>query len=121
MKEAEPLLPKGHIVATEQLSLGGVFKPNTAILAGGNIKAERRDGNLVVEAKQLLIKFDLKSGWLSYYNYKGQDFTDEQAFFKANFWRAPNDNDFGANTPEKLKSWKQVTDAIELEEIFRHM
>lgn len=117
LKEAEPLLPKGHIVATEQLSLGGVFKPNTTILAKGNIKTEQRDGNLVIEGNQLLIKFDLKSGWLTHYNYKGQNFTDEQAFFKANFWRAPNDNDFGANTPEKLKSWKQVTDAIELEKI----
>jgi Beta-galactosidase/beta-glucuronidase len=117
LKKGEALLPVGHIVATEQLSLGGVFQPNTAILAKGKIKTERKDGNLIVTAKQLLLEFDLKSGWLKKYNYKGQDFIDEQSLFKANFWRAPNDNDFGANTPEKLKSWKQVTDSIELLEI----
>ncbi len=117
LKKADALLPIRHIVATEQLSLGGVFQPNTTILANGKINTERKKGNLIVAAKQLLIEFDLKSGWLTKYNYKGQDFIDEQSLFKANFWRAPNDNDFGANTPEKLKSWKQVTDSIDLLEI----
>jgi len=117
LKKTEALLPIGHIIATEQLPLGGSFQPKTAILAQGKIKTARKDGNLIVSAKQLLMEFDLKSGWLAKYHYKGQDFLDEHALFKTNFWRAPNDNDFGANTPEKLKSWKLVTDSIELLEI----
>ncbi|WP_254667690.1 glycoside hydrolase family 2 TIM barrel-domain containing protein [Sphingobacterium sp. HMSC13C05] len=117
LKKAEPLLPMGHIIATEQLSLGGVFQPKTTIVAQGKIKTERKDGNLIISAKQLQMEFDLKSGWLTRYHYKGRDLMDEHALFKTNYWRAPNDNDFGANTPEKLKSWKQVTDSIELLEI----
>jgi len=117
LKKAEPLFPMGHIIATEQLSLGGVFQPKTTIVAQGKIKTERKDGNLIISAKQLQMEFDLKSGWLTRYHYKGRDLMDEHALFKTNYWRAPNDNDFGANTPEKLKSWKQVTDSIELLEI----
>ncbi len=117
LKKAEPLLPMGHIIATEQLSLGGVFQPKTTIVAQGKIKTERKDGNMIISAKQLQMEFDLKSGWLTRYHYKGRDLMDEHALFKTNYWRAPNDNDFGANTPEKLKSWKQVTDSIELLEI----
>ncbi|MNK09195.1 Beta-galactosidase [compost metagenome] len=117
LKKAEPLLPMGHIIATEQLSLGGVFQPQTTIVAQGKIKTERKDGNLIISAKQLQMEFDLKSGWLTKYHYKGRVFMDEHALFKTNYWRAPNDNDFGTNTPEKLKPWKQVTDSIELIEI----
>lgn len=117
LKKAEALLPTGHIIATEQLFLGGVFRPNTAVLAQGKINTERKEGNLIVSAKDLLIEFDLKSGWLTRYHFKGQSFVDEHTAFKSNFWRAPNDNDFGANTPEKLKPWKQVSDSIELIEI----
>ncbi|WP_437921817.1 glycoside hydrolase family 2 TIM barrel-domain containing protein [Sphingobacterium sp. LRF_L2] len=111
LKNAEPLMPANHILATEQLYLGGSYRssvPNKTVPAGA-IDIEDDGAKIHVKGKDLIVVFDRENGWLEKYRYKGTDLMEPAHSFKANFWRAPNDNDFGANTPEKLKAWKAVT------------
>lgn len=117
LKQREPLLPAGHILATEQLAVGGTYKTAIDVLPRQHITIDQLGDRLLVQAKNLRIVFDRSSGWLSRYRYKGQDYADSNFVFKANFWRAPNDNDFGANTPEKLEAWKQATASAPLEKL----
>ena len=117
LKEAEPLLAAGHIIATEQLSLGGSYTPFTTLDRQAEIATFQDDLGIHVKSKALDIVFDKQTGWLTKYVYKGTSFADENYALKANFWRAPNDNDFGAKTPEKLKAWKEVTNQTILKNI----
>lgn len=117
LKEAEPLVPAGHIIATEQLSLGGDYTGSTAVVAKNDITTFRDQSGIVVRNKDLHVVFDPATGWLRTYVYKGTSFADENYAFKANFWRAPNDNDIGASIPAKLKAWKEVTQATTVKDI----
>jgi len=117
LKSAEPFVPAKHIVATEQLSLGGIYnalQPNR-IAEAATINVEQTEDIVSVRGKDLLLVFDKKQGWLKKYRYRAVDLIEDNSSFKANFWRAPNDNDFGANTPDKLKAWKTVTQRSTLE------
>lgn len=119
LKNVEPLLPAGHIVATEQLPLGGTHIPVTSSALVGKEKIDLTEdaANVRLRSKQLAIVFDKSTGWIKEYKYKGMDFLAAAYPFKANFWRAPNDNDFGANTPEKLKAWKESTATTKVKSI----
>jgi beta-galactosidase len=109
-KKADLLVPANHIVAVEQLSLGGVYK-NELVMNNQSVLAKKEDDKTVeLKAGQAIIVFDKATGMLQQYSYKGTSMLDTSKTLKPNFWRAPNDNDFGANTPEKLKAWKQTTE-----------
>lgn len=117
LKNAEPLVPAGHIVATEQLPLGGHYRPSTNVQAKGKLTSVEEEDKIVIKSKDLHVVFDRSTGWMEKYVYKGTAFTDEDYLFRANFWRAPNDNDIGANMPKKLAAWKAATHTTKLTSI----
>src|SRR5574344_2993339 len=41
------------------------------------------------------------------YIYKGKEFIKDGFGFQPNFWRAPNDNDYGNGEPLRTQIWKQ--------------
>lgn len=106
LKSAEPLIPAGHIIATEQLKLGGEYKNNILVKAEGKISREEKGNDIVFSSNTIRIVFDKQKGWMKSYTVKGKDMLDRSYGLKPNFWRAPNDNDFGAGLQLKLKKWK---------------
>ena len=49
--------------------------------------------------------FKRRNGFLSMYNVNGQTIMEEDTYLTPNFWRAPTDNDMGANLQNKNRVW----------------
>jgi beta-galactosidase len=101
-------------VATEQLLVHAAPLPAAAIQSEGAISRKEFSGNLQFTGSKASVTFDKATGAISQYSYKGVALLDAGHKAKPNFWRAPNDNDYGANTPEKLHAWKEATAKQEL-------
>lgn len=59
--------------------------------------------------------FNRSTGWLDSYKAEGVEMLKAGYSLRPNFWRAPTDNDFGANLQTKYAVWKQP--AMELQEV----
>ena len=114
LKNAEPLLTAGQVVAYAQLPVvtkqaceGGCSK----MLAQGHGKkkmklAAKKDNVIAVTTPNLTFKLDRTTGLISEYAYNGKSMLGEGGTLKPNFWRAPTDNDMGAGLQKKFKVWK---------------
>ena len=114
LKEAEPLLTAGQVMAyaqlpvvTKQACSGDCSK----MLAQGNGKkkmklAAKKDNVIAVTTPNLTFKIDRSTGLVSEYAYNGKSLLGEGGTLKPNFWRAPTDNDMGAGLQKKFKVWK---------------
>ncbi len=107
-KQAQPLVPAGHIVATEQLLIHAAPLAATAIQNEGGISREEFSGKLQFTSSKVSITFNKATGAINQYSYKGVAMLDTAYEIRPNFWRAPSDNDFGAKNPQKLQAWKQA-------------
>ena len=114
LKEREGLLPAGHIVAKDQLTLNAYQAPamdlkNTE-LSNVEVPApviQENDCNyLIVSGEAFRMEFNRHTGYLTKYEVNGLDMIKEGEALTPNFWRAPTDNDFGANLQRKYAVWK---------------
>jgi len=110
LKEEEPFLPKGFEIATEQLALNGAWKNDIKINGGSKITVVKNVNNTVFKSDKTEIVFDKKTGFINSYTFENQPVIKEGYQLRPNFWRAPNDNDFGANLQNYLVVWKQATE-----------
>ena len=114
LKEAEPLLTAGQVMAyaqlpvvTKQACSGDCSK----MLAQGHGKkkmklAAKKDNMVAVTTPNLTFKIDRSTGLISEYAYNGKSLLGEGGTLKPNFWRAPTDNDMGAGLQKKFQAWK---------------
>ena len=127
LKSREGLLPAGHIVAKNQLRLTDVTAADMELK---NIKVNNvpptvpvikdNDYNyLIVAGENFRIEFDKHSGYMTKYNVEGVEMIKEGERLKPNFWRAPTDNDFGANLQHRYRVWNNP--AIRLKELKRNI
>ncbi|TRZ44325.1 glycoside hydrolase family 2 TIM barrel-domain containing protein [Robertkochia solimangrovi] len=116
-----PLVPAGHEQAREQFSLGKTdfFALNSGKIAGDDVlKYKKRSGKLTFEAGEVSGIFDLNTGALEYYGFKGAESENMiGAYPTPYFWRAPTDNDFGNEMPKRLGVWKNAHKAPEVTEV----
>ena len=114
LKNAEPLLTAGQVVAYAQLPV--VAKQACSgdcskMLAQGHGKkkmklAAKKNNVVAVTTPNLTFKIDRSTGLISEYAYNGKSLLGEGGTLKPNFWRAPTDNDMGAGLQKKFKVWK---------------
>ena len=114
LKEAEPLLTAGQVMAyaqlpvvTKQACSGDCSK----MLAQGHGKkkmklAAKKNNVVAVTTPNLTFKIDRSTGLVSEYAYNGKSLLGEGGTLKPNFWRAPTDNAMGAGLQKKFKAWK---------------
>ena len=114
LKNSEPLMTAGQIVAYAQLPVvtkqaceGNCSK----MLAEGHGKkkmklAAKKNNVVAVTTPNLTFKLDRSTGLISEYAYNGKSMFGEGGTLKPNFWRAPTDNDMGAGLQKKFKVWK---------------
>ena len=100
------LVPKDFNVAEEQLPFSGSYTYSSAIAPAAKVAVNENNDNITVTAANVNVKFDKKTGLLSLYSVNGLSFVDEAEGVKPAFWRAPSDNDMGANLNQSLKIWK---------------
>lgn len=105
--EPEPLVPVGYELAHEQFRLPIEPIARTFATDGPTLKCNT-DGNLLkVSSSRLNFVFDKESGIVTSYKVKGTEYFDKGFGIQPNFWRAPNDNDYGSQEPKRLQIWKQ--------------
>lgn len=105
--ERDGLLPAGHRVAFDQLELkpysGCRLKHIAAAPAVESLEAA--DGLTVVSGKDFRLTFSTADGFVNGFEYNGTQLLKEGAQITPNFWRAPTDNDFGANLQNRFRVW----------------
>lgn len=113
LKTADLLLPAGFKVASNQLSVRPATfqalelkncEPSNVVIPQPTI----RDNDwqfLQINGENFAIEFNKWSGYLTKYKVDGVDLMVEGSELKPNFWRAPTDNDMGAELHRKFKVW----------------
>lgn len=61
---------------------------------------------IVIKGVDFQVDFDRKTGFIDRYNVSGTEFLNDKSVIKPNFWRAPTDNDMGAQLQYKYKVWR---------------
>ena len=107
------LLQAGHKVAKNQLVVRE-YKPcdmQLANVTGSNLQVvtpQVKDNDvqyLIVAGENFQIDFNKSDGYISRYDVNGLAMLHEGGSLTPNFWRAPTDNDMGANLQLKYRAW----------------
>ncbi len=105
--EDKPLIPKGHILASEQFALFRIpLKPGPQDRLPG-IKIKETETQILLSNEQLQLTFSKTDGTLTHYTYKGKPVLASSP--RPNFRRALTDNDIGCNLYEKSKVWFEAS------------
>ena len=113
LKNSEGVLPAGTELAREQIALNEMKAPDLKI---ANIEIRGREIPLSIDTtnknvvkvagKDFSIDFNRNTGFISKYVVNGTAMIEKGAQLTPNFWRAPTDNDFGADLQKKNRVWK---------------
>lgn len=103
-RTANDLVPAQHEIAREQFILNGADYFKRHLRDGGQLELKQDGNRLSFQSGQVKGEFDLKEGRLKRYALGGS--SPINGFPEPYFWRAPTDNDFGANMQEKLGVWR---------------
>jgi len=108
-KEATELLPAGYQVALEQfrLPLETEKAEYASSIVNPGWKVSEKSEIIEIKRKKLLFRFDKELGMVTSYKVNGTDYFDDGFGLQPNFWRAPNDNDYGNGAPARLQVWKE--------------
>ncbi|MCO6484076.1 MAG: DUF4981 domain-containing protein [Flavobacteriales bacterium] len=105
LKSAEPFLPAGHELASAQFELrsapAAAFTPRA-----GPLEVTRDSVQCTVRGKHFSIRFDLRTGLLDRYVWKGKELIHQGP--EPAFWRAPTDNDIGAGLNKSQRAWRNA-------------
>jgi beta-galactosidase len=114
-RRARGLVPTGHEIAFEQFRLP-VGRAVTPVDPGtlGRLTVRHSGDTVVVSGGRFVVRFDRTTGRLVAYAYDGRELIARGP--EPNFWRAPVDNDFGADLQRKLRVWRTAPDSAAVQE-----
>ncbi len=108
--KAANLVPANYVVAIEQFKLP-ISAPKQAFNHTSSRKSELKINNsgdkIEVKSSVVAFVFDKKKGAATSYKVNRKEYFDKEFGIQPNFWRAPNDNDYGNGGPHRLQVWKQ--------------
>jgi beta-galactosidase len=107
LTESRGLLAKGHILASDQLSI-----PITGIKKKGTVEPVKinlleKEDAFIFQNKEMELTFSRASGAITSYQFHGFELIKQG--FVPNFRRAPTDNDVGNRLYKRTKSWFDAT------------
>lgn len=113
VKDASALVPAGYVLAKDQLILkawkGNKLDISNNTEANNTASALKLIENdyqyLKINSDKLEIEFNKFNGFLCRYVVDGLAMLSDDALLTPNFWRAPTDNDYGANLQNKYRVW----------------
>ncbi|MEQ8241350.1 MAG: glycoside hydrolase family 2 TIM barrel-domain containing protein [Cyclobacteriaceae bacterium] len=106
-KESQPLLEKGHLLAKAEFDLTPPVFESFGCDVASKILVETSGNQTLFSNDNFKITFDNQKGELISLDYGFGNVIKNGP--KANFWRAPTDNDFGFKMPVKRKVWKTAS------------
>lgn len=115
-RKAELLVDSGQVLARQQFIMRMYDFPT--ITDGHDskvskkcegIKRQETDSYIRLTAGGVSMTVGKKSGWIDYLDINGQPMLLDRCSIKPEFWRAPTDNDYGANLQKEFAVWKSPT------------
>ena len=106
--EATPLLSKGHVIATEQFLLKEAGKKAYKAKPSA-FETTDDETSVVIKGKKVEFVFDKSKGYVTSYKVAGKEMFDDDFGLRPNFWRAPNDNDYGCWWPARTQGYKTAS------------
>ena len=107
VREKEPFLPAGTVIAREQADVHSFYKEAAPAQTPAVCKDE--GAKTVFSGPNFKATFDKQSGLLESYQYQKTEYIQNGQGPRPFFWRAPTDNDYGAQLPVRLKAWKEAS------------
>jgi beta-galactosidase len=105
--EAWSILPAEHVYASDQLKLPYYLERELVPLSDySDLKKTVSEGNTTIKGKDFSVTMSGSGGQMISLKYKGTELMKEPIV--PDFWRAPTDNDFGNNLPERCAIWKDA-------------
>lgn len=116
LKQPEPLMQKGQVVAYQQLPIKDYYLekstapgPEMETLAWyGKLKktSKKKDKQVTIENQQVSISFDKQTGLMTRYVVGDVSYLADGGVLKPCFWRAVTDNDMGSGINKKYSVWR---------------
>ena len=113
LRDSEPLLPAGYVVAEQQFTLQDYSFPSAAqVLAQAKaneeltVKVDSQLACYTMTAAGLSVTVNRSTGMIDYLDVNGRPMLQDEYSVTPNFWRAPTDNDFGAGLQNNFAAWK---------------
>ena len=108
---SEGLLDAGYAVGQEQFVIQAYKYPTAAsVVAEADSKAsveeDAMNAAFDLAAAGVVVRIGRWSGNLDFYDVDGKSILQQGFSVTPNFWRAPTDNDFGAQFQNKFRAWK---------------
>jgi len=98
------LVPEGHEVAWDQFQLPVYTGPETIDLDKiPPLELDQTENQAIIKGNTFALTFDKDKGTIHSLIYEKKELIKQGPL--PNFWRAPNDNDFGNGMPERCKIW----------------
>ena len=107
IRDKEPFLPVGAVVAREQMVIKPFSKPVATEFTAASIL--QNESSVTLSGTNFKAIFDKASGVLTSYRYNNVEYILNNEGLQPFFWRAPIDNDYGAGLPKKLKVWRTLS------------
>lgn len=119
LKNAEPLLEAGRVVAHNQIAVretGSLPFYNTILSdaadqLGEKVKVTNKkdDDHIGIATGEVSVKFSKQDGYLDSYIVDGKQLLGDGGKLVPNFWRAVTDNDMGAEQQKDKQVWRTPT------------
>ena len=105
LNQAEPMLPAGFTVASDQIALTSPVAPTRIAATGAAPEISESNGNLTVSGRDFTVGINSANGLINRYDVAGTPMLLGNAEIRPNFWRAPTDNDYGASLQKEYRAW----------------
>ena len=102
-----PLVEKNSILACDEILLKSAPAPRKERVAKGNLEFTNGDTQVVIRGANVELVFNKADGFVKTWKVKGVDMVDPSFGIRPNFWRAPIDNDYGNNAPERAAQYRE--------------
>lgn len=105
LKMQEGLCPAGHEIARQQFVIHP-WRAGDEYTCYDNVKPSESIGYYYLTTDEFAYQFNKATGWLNAISIRGEQIMLNDTEMKPCFWRAPNDNDYGANLQQMYSDWK---------------
>ena len=107
-KDAQPLIEKGQVLARQQFVLNPYKFPEVkaSSIFNSQFSIEETTSYVCLSAAGTTLTIGKQTGWIDYLDVKGEPMLLDRRSVLPEFWRAPTDNDYGAQFQNRFSVWK---------------
>lgn len=108
LRTSDGLRKAGSEIARQQLRLSAPTGSLTPLRSAARPKINNNAAHqFTVSGTDFEIGFSMDDGTITHYRVRGADLLKNGGTIRPNFWRAPTDNDFGAERHQKMSVWRK--------------